>query len=503
MSFLDRLKRGAKAFTLYFSRGVGRWGFGLGSTRYDYEASVANAGGNAIVAACVKWACRTFPEAPPMVEQRTTKGWEPNDDHPLLGLLHRPNPYYSGLHLWSATLADYMLTGNAYWLKRRSAANRVVELWWVPSSIIEPKWPDNDTVYIGWYEYRHSQSSDPALIDPADVVHFRNGFDPANIRKGLSDLAALYREVATDNEAANWSASLLRNMGVPGVIISPGGDAELDERDAEGVKASFQARFSGDQRGAPMVMSGKTTVSVLSFNPEQMQLRELRRIPEERVSAIFGTPAVVVGLGAGLDRSTYSNMAEAREAAYESNIIPTQRLFAAEMDTQLVPDFGDPTRLRVGFDLSKVRVLQDDQNALHERARLNLGAGLLTLNQALEMIGEEALPGPDGEIRFLPSNVTPTVADDLLPPEPEPVPAALQAGQGGEDEEEAQPALPPGQPPKRRRKAARVLPLPDGDVPLGPDDARRALALWDILYPDYAGLLDARLIGNGSNGSRN
>jgi hypothetical protein len=161
MSFLDRLKRGAKAFTLYFSRGVGRWGFGLGSTRYDYEASVANAGGNAIVAACVKWACRTFPEAPPMVEQRTTKGWEPNDDHPLLGLLHRPNPYYSGLHLWSATLADYMLTGNAYWLKRRSAANRVVELWWVPSSIIEPKWPDNDTVYIGWYEYRHSQSSDP------------------------------------------------------------------------------------------------------------------------------------------------------------------------------------------------------------------------------------------------------------------------------------------------------------------------------------------------------
>jgi hypothetical protein len=250
-------------------------------------------------------------------------------------------------------------------------------------------------------------------------------------------------------------------------------------------------------------MSGKTTVSVLSFNPEQMQLRELRRIPEERVSAIFGTPAVVVGLGAGLDRSTYSNMAEAREAAYESNIIPTQRLFAAELDTQLVPDFGDPTRLRVGFDLSKVRVLQDDQNALHERARLNLGAGLLTLNQALEMIGEEALPGPDGEIRFLPSNVTPTVADDLLPPEPEPVPAALQAGQGGEDEEEAQPALPPGQPPKRRRNAARVLPLPDGDVPLGPDDARRALALWDILYPDYAGLLDARLIGNGSNGSRN
>jgi hypothetical protein len=34
-------------------------------------------------------------------------------------------------------------------------------------------------------------------------------------------------------------------------------------------------------------------------------------------------------------------MSEMREQAYESNIIPTQRLMAAELRTQLLPDFGD------------------------------------------------------------------------------------------------------------------------------------------------------------------
>jgi hypothetical protein len=62
-----------------------------------------------------------------------------------------------------------------------------------------------------------------------------------------------------------------------------------------------------------------------------------------------------------------------REQAYESCLIPMQRLIVAELQMQLVPDFGDPARLRVQFDLSQVRVLQDDQNALHERASDDLG----------------------------------------------------------------------------------------------------------------------------------
>lgn len=501
MGFLDWLHPGSgwsnlpevkAADPVHFGRGGSRWSLGLGSTEYDYRASVGDSRGNAAVMACVRWACRTFPEAPTVVETRVAKGWEQSDEHPLLALLARPNPFYSGLHLWSATLADWMLSGNAYWFKRRTGTGRPVQLWWFPSTIVEPKWGDGGQEFIGWYDY--TVEGQVYRLDVDDVVHFRDGFDPQNIRKGLSPLAALLREIATDNEAANWTASMLRNVGVPSVVLSPDGEYEVSQEQAEESRDAWVARSTGDRRGGPIFMNGKTRVSVLSFSPEQMQMREQRRIPEERVSAIFGTPAVVVGLGAGLDRSTYSNMAEAREAAYESFLIPTQRLLAAELQGQLLPDFGDPARLRVGFDLSKVRVLQDDQNALHERARGDLAGGLIMLNEAREMIGVEPLPGSDGELFYIPGTVTPTLATELIPPEPEPSPVPAVPGQQPPAEGEPMPA--------KELKAGTVLPVPDADVPLGQPDARRALALWDMLLPEYAGLLDAEIIGttNGRNG---
>jgi HK97 family phage portal protein len=487
---------------MHFGRGGTRWSVGIGSTEYDYRSSVGDSRGNAAVMACVKWACRTFPEAPTVVETRTAKGWEQSDEHPLLSLLASPNPYYSGLHLWSATLADWMLSGNAYWIKRRTGVGRPAEIWWIPSSIMEPKWPDDGFTFIGWYDYTVEGQVYP--IDPADVVHFRDGFDPQNIRKGLSPLAALLREIATDNEAANWTASMLRNVGVPSVVLSPDGDYEVDNDAAEEARDRWVARTTGDRRGGPIFMSGSTKVSVLSFSPEQMQMRDQRRIPEERVSAIFGTPAVVVGLGAGLDRSTYSNMAEAREAAYESMLIPTQRLFAADLNTQLLPDFGDSTRLRVGFDLSQVRVLQADQNALHERARGDLLGGLLKLNEAREMVGKDPLPGKDGDIFYIPGSVTPTVATDLIPPEPKPVPAALMPGEPSEDEDLDEEEPPAEDEPAKALvlKDGTVLPVRDEALELGPDDARMALALWDDMFPQYRGLLNADLTGstNGRNG---
>jgi HK97 family phage portal protein len=366
--------------------------------------------------ACVRWAQRALPEAPLQVVTRNAQDeLKPAPDHALQQKLDHPNDFYSGQHLLSALLADLMLTGNAYAVKIRSGQRRVVELWWVPSSLVEPKWPDDGSAFISHYDYRID--GNVAQIDPADIIHIRQGFDPQNIRKGLSDLAALYREIATDNEGANWTAGLLRNGAVPGVIVSPEGAVTASDADLESIKDKWVQRFGGDERGKPMVIGSPIKVQVLSFNPEQMKLRDVRIIPEERITAVLGIPAIVAGLGAGLQRSTFANYAEAREAAYESFIIPMQRLLCAELQMQLVPDFGDPATLRVQFDLSQVRVLQDDQNALHERARADLGAGLVTLNQALEMIGEEPVEGEGGDVRFIPNTVTVKTLDTLIPEE--------------------------------------------------------------------------------------
>lgn len=373
----------------------GGWRLLLPRTNFDYGAEVGDGTGSSIVVAVVNWMARTFPEAPVIVVDG--KHQQVND-HPMPALIERPNAYFSGVLLWMAIIVDWATSGNAYWLKVRSEGDRVRELWWAPSWTMEPRWspnyPDDGSPFISHYEYRPGGSG-LMNYDPRDVVHFRYGIDPDNTRKGLSQLRSLMREIFTDDEAANMTASLMRNLGIPGVVISPEGMVKVPEGAADEIKADFK-KFSGDKRGEPMVMKGPTKVQVLSFSPDQMNLRDLRRVPEERVSAVFGVAAVVAGLGAGLDRATFTNFAEAREAAYEGNIIPTQRLIAADLRSQLLRDFTDDKSLNVEFDLTRVRVLQPDMDKLAERATRMVTGGFATVGDARRLVSLPA--GPEHNI---------------------------------------------------------------------------------------------------------
>jgi hypothetical protein len=116
-------------------------------------------------------------------------------------------------------------------------------------------------------------------------------------------------------------------------------------------------------------------------------LKELRRIPEERITALIGIAAVVVGLGAGLDRSTFTNMGEAREASYEAGLIPMQRILAEDVRFQLLADFADPFKWYFGFDLSKVRVLQPDEYRQAQKFDLGVRGGWVKVAEAREATG--------------------------------------------------------------------------------------------------------------------
>lgn len=394
-------------------------------TNFDYGAQV-NGRQSAIIMACVKWVQRTFPEAPLMLKRLDKDGeWSGIPTHPLLSLMETPNEYYDGLLLQAATITDLVLDGNAYWWKIRSASSRVVALLWVPSTLIEPHWPRwSDDVFIESYKYTTGHKVQYIPIE--DIVHFRDGFDPRNIRKGLSPLQSLFREIFTDDEASNTTAALLKNLGIVGLVISPA-DGTVSPAEAEATKEWFKDNFSRDKKGEPLVMSGATKIDQFGTNLKDMDLRSLRRIPEERISAVLGVPAIVAGLGAGLDRSTFANYKEAREAAYESNIIPTQRLVGSAIKRQLLSDFEDNLeQWRVGYDLSEVRVLQEDEKALSDRTVSQVTGGVLKINDSQRILGLPVDEGADYYLR--PFNVMPAYS-----------------GNGGLVVEE----IPPRQPPKQ------------------------------------------------------
>lgn len=369
-------------------------------SRFDYEREIGDGLRSSVLMVLVQWMAKTFPEAPIRVRRVVQGGeLEPVANHRMMQLIRRPNQFYSGIVLWMATMISFVINGNAYWMKIRNGVNGVLELWYVPHWLIEPAYPDDGSAFISHYDY--SPLGYPIRVETDDVVHFRWGLDPHNIRKGLSPVASVMREIFADDEASNYAAALLRNMGVPGLIVTPAsGEMPASTEDTQATKQYITDNFTGDQRGKPMAIGSPIEVHQFGFDPKAMNLRELRKIPEERVSGALGIPAIVAGFGAGLDRSTFANMHEAREMAYESGIIPLQRLIAEDLFVQLLPDFeSTPANFEVDFDTSDIRVLQEDRNQLIERTDKMVRGGWITVASAKRQVGMEPEPGDDVYLR--------------------------------------------------------------------------------------------------------
>lgn len=342
----------------------------LPRTKFDYAREVGSGYGSSVVMAPVKFIQRVFPEAPLGVKRVAGVEEEVLEGHPMVRLIRRPNGFYSGIALWRATIAAYILDGNAYWLKWRNPLREVQQLWWIPPWLLEPASPDDGSAFISHYKYSPVPGQAPFELAPSEVVHLRNGLDPRNPRKGMSDLHSVLREVFSDDEASNFTASVLRNMGLPGIVISPKqGVAQPD--DVNAVKAKVRS-LAGDARGEPLVMRGPTDVHQFAWSPAQMELSSLRDVSEERVCAVIGLPAAVVGFGAGLQQTKVgATMRELVQLAWISAIIPMQHAMAEDLENQLLPDFALEDGLSVYFDDTRVSALSENER--EKAARINIG----------------------------------------------------------------------------------------------------------------------------------
>lgn len=385
----------------------------------SYRSEIGDGQDTSIVSACVNFIMRTFPEAPPALWTLDAKrNRERQWDVPLIDLLEEPTPFYDGTVLWMATLASFTVDGNAYWLKIRNKFGEPIQLWYVPHWMIEPRRGPQDGAFLDHYDYRPFGKL--YTLPPEDIVHFRFGLDQENPLKGSSPLRGELRSIFTDEEAARFTAMLLKNNAIPGVIIAPKGEEqEIGDDEAEDAKLRYMQKFGKNRLGEPMVMGGSVEVHQIGWSPEQLDMGKLRDIPEERITSALGLPAAVVGFGAGLHEAhTNATMKELREAAWESNLIPTGRILSGSVKRQLVTEFVPPADMRrtvFAFDLSQVRVLQDDENKKATKWETMVRARFARVDEARSAFDLPVEPGD--KIYLEPISVTPVGPDaPAVPP---------------------------------------------------------------------------------------
>jgi phage portal protein BeeE len=398
----------------------------------------------------IRWVQRNFPQASLEVVQNPGDSEKVITDHEIIALIDRPNKFYDSTALWAGTLYSWIFDGNAYWIKVRTprpdvpwnenVAGEVVELWYAPHWMMTPIWPLDGSQFIR--AWRYAGYGGPALeVVPENVLHFRNGIDPRNTRLGMSGVWSEFREIFGDDEAANFMASILRNMGVPGVVISPDGSggafAGIEKGDADVIRAWFSEKAVGDNRGAPLVLPLPTKVSTFGLTPAQLNLANWRDTAEERVCAALGLPPAIVGFGAGLGTAKVgATMIELKKMAWENCLLPIQRAMAVAIGHDLLPEFeARPLLFRVRWNYEKVSAMQENLGDKAKYLDIMVQGGWCTVANAQRQMGNEVDETQDVYLRSslvtaVPANEEIDFTDNTpaLPPA-----APTQMDPGGED----------------------------------------------------------------------
>ena len=393
---------------------------GYNSSAGDFDMSgLGNGQSNSAVTACLQVLGVSFSEATlqvMFVDEDGQSQMIPN--HPFANLLRRPNPYMSGDVVQQYIINAMHVSGDAYLMKQKNNAGELVALYPIMPEQVLPKGNQNDL--ITHYEYQLDKGT--MEIKPQDMVHFRLGLDPSNHKKGFSPLKTVLREIYGDESAGQMATALLANSGVPSMLITPKDDYGLTETEADQISRTYQQKVGGKNKGKPLILSGSMNVERLAFSPKDLDIGALRRIPEERVSAVLGVPAILAGLGAGLERATYNNTSELREFFTEQKLIPLWRMVAEELTQQvLLPDYQSNQAVSAEYDFSSVRALQGDEKEMFEKLNVGVQGGWITVAEARKQVG---LPTNESQDVYLLSNsVIPTPAD-MEQPEQEEEPEA-------------------------------------------------------------------------------
>jgi HK97 family phage portal protein len=393
----------------------------LPGSHRDWAREAGDLGLNSVVAVALDWYIRNWAQGVPQVMRYVGNGQsELVPEHPVYDILMQPQPGVPPSVFWSWIIADYKLLGNAYIRKIRSnnIAGVPTNLQYLPADMVRPVGDGNQPVKYWAY------TADGATynIDPADLIHIRYSRDPVDMRLGRSPVASVLREIATDNSASSTAYGLMRNNAMPSMIIGP--DArdqmvDIDEDSARALKRRLQENFAGDGAGGVAVMQSAYKVDRVSLTPSELTLDSVRRLPEERICSALGLNPMVLGLGSGLDRSTYSNYERAQQAAWEDGMIPLMAQFAEALTIALLPEFpqtADTDYLR--FDVSAVRALADDLAAEAQRAERLYKSGIIDRAEAKRISGIE--PADEDEGQMFPGAAAPAI-------DGEPITAAVRS----------------------------------------------------------------------------
>lgn len=378
----------------------------------------------AVVYACVKRICMAAQEAPPAMGRKTPDGWIDDTTHPLNALLCSPNPQMSYSDFLWHLVAHLQCAGDSYVWKWRGTngprASRplgISELWPIPTSWVQRQIADASGRVVGYTLWQGSNKP-PINVLAEDMLRIRFP-DPSDLSKGLGPLQAALRETQLEEERQDYQMEMLSNIKPPGIIWTQADG--WDDEQKEEFRAVIDSGLRRGKRGKSVFLSGDGAKFDMPAPLADLDWPSLTSLGETRICACFGVPAIIVGLRAGLERSTFANYGEARRSFYQDTMVALWSKLDGDLTRGLLLDEGEKNEaLEVYHDTTDVKGLQEDSTQMAQRATTLFNGSLITRNEARELAGMEKLDGPQGDVFVVPMSMTEVPLGSAgVPPAPE------------------------------------------------------------------------------------
>ncbi|WP_193171264.1 phage portal protein [Nisaea nitritireducens] len=319
--------------------------------------------------------------------RRKDGGRDPATDHPLYGILKRPNQHMTMQSFNMAQAAALGFRGNAISVILRDQYGRPTGLWPVhPGSVTLYEATDGSLFYSiarsGTLETA-MLGSKPMMVPAYDVMHVKGlTFDGM---VGLSPLAQMRATIGNAIAGEKLSGYMMANGASPsGVLVHP---KQLSDPAARRLEKSWAERQSGlENAGKTPVLEEGMEWKAVGMSSVDAQFLEQRKFSIEEIARAFRVPLSMIGM---LDRMTNNNASESTRSYYDQSLMPVLEAFEAEYSRA----FDLPEDHFVEFEVS--RLLRANFKARQEGNRMQVMGGSMTPNEWRLEEGRNPTPGGD------------------------------------------------------------------------------------------------------------
>lgn len=312
------------------------------------------------------------------VDRGTEKRTEINE-HPVIDLLNKPNPFMSGSLLQQETQLQLDLTGKAFIRKLRNGAGLPGELWLLPTAdFIRFELGETNKNFLKGYTFKEKNGG-TITHPPSEVIYLRYPH-PRNFIDGASPVQQMARIVDIEKYVEIYEKTFFENSARPDVILSKRGETRGNQQKTESnrILEEFKSKHAGLNKFHEPTVLFNMDVTTLNATNKDFEFAALAGWTGDMLSAAYSMPKgklfpeKINRANGFMIEQTFNRDCIAPRIGLWDEVMTND--LAAEYDDRLIIEHENPVPTDQAFDLKKdesdLKNLVNTVNDVRERRGL-------------------------------------------------------------------------------------------------------------------------------------